>query len=206
MTLLMLVLACTPKPPPAPAAAVVETQQTAETVEVETFDVVLRDDDIVVVAVEEPTMRVLQFSDWQCPHCSHASPRVLKAVRERSDVELRFRSFPLSRGCTPLEMSQELPERCELARLAVCAAGAGRFEEFLAVGFNKEPFAYTLEEWSTPDMVACREAQTTQDVVLAHAQTGVDLGVMGTPSFYVERDGVWVQASGPDAVAELLNP
>lgn len=199
-TVLML-LACTPKAPP--SSAVMEVVAAPEPTPTP-VDVVLRDDDIVVVAVESPRSRVLQFSDWQCPHCSVASPKMLAAVKELGDVELRFRTFPLSSGCAPMAMSLDLPERCELARLALCARDAGRFEEFLAVGFEGAPYAYTLPEWSTPELVACREAPATQELVLAHAQTGVDLGLMGTPTFYVQVGEQWFEADGLDVALRQI--
>ena len=205
MWTVFMLLACTPKAPL--SSAVEQPAPIAEPApEPKTFDVVLRDDDIMLVTVDNPRVRVLQFSDWQCPHCSVASPKVLASVREYGDVELRFRSFPLSAGCSPMDMSMDLHERCELARLAICARDAGRFEEFLAVGFEGAPFAYSLPEWSTPELMGCRESSGTQELVLAHAQSGVDLGLMGTPSFYVQVGEHWVEAMGPGGVAELLAP
>ncbi|MCA9566717.1 MAG: hypothetical protein KC656_02705 [Myxococcales bacterium] len=88
----------------------------------------LLDGDLVVVPATRSDDVVIQYSDWRCPHCLVAYPKVRDAVRE-AGAELRFRNFPLSAPCNP-GVSREDPERCTLALGSVCAYRQEGFEDF----------------------------------------------------------------------------
>ncbi|MEZ4320736.1 MAG: DsbA family protein [Myxococcota bacterium] len=156
--------------------------------------------DLVLVPGSTGTV-VLQYSDWRCPHCLRAYPRVRDAARA-SGAELRFRNFPLGAPCNP-GVEREDPERCDLARASICAHRFERFESFVD-DVNAQPSAL-IERWSADaGFAACMEDAGVLALVRAQAESGVALGIEGTPTFYVRQEGVWQQATGPDHVLALI--
>lgn len=143
---------------------------------------------------------ILQFSDWRCPHCYRAMPRIrLAASRHRA--QLRFRSFPLAGLCNPT-IEREDPVRCELALAAVCAHRTGQFDDFAARAEGEEGLVETLS--GSGAFRDCMEHDDTAAIVRDQAQSGADLGLRGTPTFYVRIDGSWYEPGSVDDVLRLL--
>ena len=94
-------------------------------VQPESFDLIL-----VEGAADAPV--IIQYSDWKCPHCITAAPKVLSTAQSLG-AQLRFRNFPLSGACNPLVKSVALSERCDLARASICAHQQGKYEAFADV-------------------------------------------------------------------------
>lgn len=63
----------------------------AEPVEAE----VLRDPDIPAAGNLKGDVTVVEFSDYQCPHCRVAHPELLQAAKEDGKVRLVFKSWPV---------------------------------------------------------------------------------------------------------------
>lgn len=132
----------------------------------------------------EPFVVVVEFSDFQCPHCGRAAEAFDELVAAYpQDVRLVFKQFPL-----PMHPDAELGSR------ATIAAGAqGRF-------------------WAMHDLLFTHRTQMKRDDVVAHAKDlgldvakfeaalddpataervkadkglGLSVGVRGTPSFFV---------------------
>ena len=76
-------------------------------------------------------MTVVEFADFQCPHCARAFA-ILKRIRgmHGDAVRVVYRQFPLSKQCNPTlkDWKPKLPGgpsdfheyACEEARLALC--------------------------------------------------------------------------------------
>jgi protein-disulfide isomerase len=132
----------------------------------------------------EPVVVVVEFSDFQCPHCGRAAEAFDELVAAYpQDVRLVFKQFPM-----PMHPDAELGSR------ATIAAGAqGRF-------------------WAMHDLLFAHRTQMKRDDVVAHAKDlgldvakfeaalddpataervkadkglGLAVGVRGTPSFFV---------------------
>lgn len=143
---------------------------------------------------------VLQFSDWRCPHCYQAMPTIREAA-EQHGAQLRFRSFPLAGPCNPM-IEREDPDRCELALAAVCAHQNGTFDDFAARAERDDGLVRTLSRDGA--FAACLEAPDTASIVREQAQSGADLELVGTPTFFVRVDGTWFEPRSPDEVVDLL--
>lgn len=131
-------------------------------------------------------------------------PIVFEAVKNTRST-LVFRSFPFGSGCNPVMTGPPTPggtERCELAAAAVCAHETGDFFDFAARAQNEEGLLYTLRKRKR--FARCMNDPHTKATVRAQAQSGVDIGLLGTPTFFVRIDGTWREAERPEDVPRWL--
>src|SRR5690606_14258655 len=77
-------------------------------------------------------MRIVEFGDFECPHCRNTWEAVETYVEDTThEVELQFVNFPLDASCNPLSGSLH-PHACDAAKAAVCAQEQDRFWEYAA--------------------------------------------------------------------------
>jgi len=128
---------------------------------------------------------IVEFSDFQCPHCSAAHPELLRVLREfEGQVRLVYKYFPLSGH------SRAAPA----ARAAEAARAQGKFWEMHDLLFERQreledddirKYAQQLgldmerfeRDWSS---------EATAQRVDADRQLGLKLGIEATPSFFVD--------------------
>jgi protein-disulfide isomerase len=128
---------------------------------------------------------LVEYGDYQCPHCGHAQP-VIKAVRTHFRDRLRFvfRHFPLSQIHPQAEIAAEATE---------FAAAHGRFWEMHEGIFaNQDSLGLPLLselaaqlKLSPEDLVQALRTQEYAPVVRADFLGGVSSGVNGTPTFFI---------------------
>lgn len=133
---------------------------------------------------------LVEFADFQCPACGAYEPLVRQVVAENADVvQLVFRHFPLTK----------IHQNALLASKAAEAAGVqGKFWEMHDKLFENQT------EWSTAlnardYMIAYASAigldakkfaadlnnPSIEEKVLAEYREGINLGVQGTPTFFL---------------------
>jgi thiol-disulfide isomerase/thioredoxin len=133
-----------------------------------------------------PSGRVtlVEFSDYECPHCKHAQALLRQAVEEYpSDVKLCFKHFPLS-GHTTARLAAEA---------ALAAHKQGKFwpynEKVWAAADNLTPAL--LEKAAkevgleVPRWRKDAASAAVKERVQAEKSEGSDLGINGTPAIYV---------------------
>jgi protein-disulfide isomerase len=150
---------------------------------------------------------LVEYGDYQCPHCGHAFPmvkRLQKALGEK--LKFVFRNFPLS------EMH---PDALNAAKVAEAAALQGKFWEMHDILFEKqqdldvESLGNYAEKLGL-DVEALNEAVGTAKIenrVDSDFEGGVRSGVNGTPTFFVNGvryDGDWEYAPFLRALKEVL--
>jgi protein-disulfide isomerase len=148
----------------------------------------------------EAELRVVEFSDFQCPFCASASGS-LRTLRARypGRVTVVYRHFPLE---------NIHPHAFAAAVAAECAGRQGRFEAFHDALFAQQD-SIPAEGWDgfaaragVPDgtaFAACVRDARVAEVVRRDMEAGKGLGVRGTPSYVF--DGKMV--SGADALPQL---
>lgn len=152
---------------------------------------------------------IVEFSDFQCPYCSLAAPKVLAlADRYPREVKVVFKQFPL-----------DMHRQARLAAEASLAAHAqGKFwpmHDLLFANFRELTRANILR-WAAQSGLDV--ARFTQDLdshkyaamVDKELNEGMNSGVMGTPSFFINGKR-YNGPMEPDAVkpfidAELHSP
>jgi protein-disulfide isomerase len=136
---------------------------------------------------ESALVTLVEYGDYQCPHCAHAHP-VVKKLRKHFGRQLRFvfRNFPLT----------QIHEYAEVAAEAAEFAGAaGHFWEMhdgifenqnrLGVPFLKE--LATKIGLASGKLDEALESHEYLDRIKADFMGGVRSGVNGTPTFFINN-------------------
>jgi len=125
---------------------------------------------------------IVEFSDFQCPACRAAHKDLEKLVKERTDVRLVYRYFPLPQH----------PNAAAAAAASVYAAQKGRFWEFADQAFEHQENldAAGLRAIATavgldPEAVAAAASDAAHKAkVDADRTAGEALNISGTPALY----------------------
>jgi protein-disulfide isomerase len=160
----------------------------------------VRDQDHAAGPADAPVVLV-EFGDYQCPHCGAAYP-VVQKVQKKLGSELRFvfRNFPLTYAH---------PQALWAAETVEAAAVQGKFWEMHDFVFEHQSSlgqpAVFLQEAKRLGLDAKRiEREVTDHVHLARIQDdysgGIRSGVNGTPTFFIQG----VRYDGPPDVAPLV--
>jgi protein-disulfide isomerase len=135
---------------------------------------------------------IVEFSDFQCPHCKRAAPSLHAFVSaHRDDVHFVFQNYPLDKSCNPRGGAHELA--CQMARASLCALKQNKFEEAEDWIFGHQD---DLDNSSCDKMIAelaldkgqmdsCMKDQGTFDQLKAEIDRGNDANIEGTPSIFV---------------------
>jgi protein-disulfide isomerase len=128
---------------------------------------------------------IVEFSDFQCPYCSLAAPKVLSLVdMYPQDVKVVFKQFPL-----------DMHSQARLAAEAALAANAqNKFWEMhdkMFAGFRRLSRENILKWASESGLDVARFTQELDShkygpVVEKEMNEGMNAGVMGTPSFFID--------------------
>jgi protein-disulfide isomerase len=159
--------------------------------------------DHIVGPPEAPAI-LLEYGDYECPHCGRAYP-IIEAVRRQLGRRLQFayRHFPLS---------EIHPHSVRAAEAAEAAGAQGRFWEMHGVLFENQ---HALEDedlvnyaqylrLDVPRFVSELSEGVWAPRVREDFMSGVRGGVNGTPTFFingVRHDGPWDFDSLVEAIA-----
>ena len=131
---------------------------------------------------------VVEFFDYQCPHCIEMTPVIEGLIKKNPDVKVVFKEFPI-RG----QMS-------ELAAKAALAANAqGKyFELHKALMESKqqpltEDMIYNMAQTVGLDVTKLKAAMKSNDVqkqIKANYALAQQLQLMGTPAFFIAKSDV----------------
>ncbi len=151
---------------------------------------------------------LVEYGDYQCPHCGHAYP-IVKQLQEDFGDQLAFvfRNFPLA---------QMHAQAFKAAEAAEIGSDYGKFWEMHDIIFENQEnldelnllrYASTVgidgAEFMTKLEQDSKAARVKEDFM-----SGVDSGVNGTPSFYingVKYGGDWAYAPFKELLSTLLN-
>jgi protein-disulfide isomerase len=146
-----------------------------------TLAVPVRDEDHQLGPADAP-VTVVEYGDYQCPYCAAARP-VLAALVAADGLRLVFRNFPL----------WEIHPYALTAALAAEAAGArDAFWPMHEMLFSSQDrlrdvdlAGYAARLGLPPGAVVGDAAQPYGDRVEADFRSGVDSGVRGTPTLFL---------------------
>jgi protein-disulfide isomerase len=187
--------------PSDPTQAVIDRWEKAPVEEVETTS-----DDFAVGPTDAP-ITIVEFSDFECPFC-RTGAQAAKDVIERypESVRVIFKNLPLDTACNE-QMTQQLhPFACRAALMARCAGESDpelfwRTHDafFRASGLSENVLEQIANEvpLDRKELEACIASPAQVDKVKSDVAAARELGVTGTPTFFLNgrrvadyRDGL----------------
>lgn len=163
---------------------------------------------VPVAGDPEADVTVAVFEDYACPHCGDYSldvfPQLASEYLEPGTVRYEFHDFPI-----PVNETVSW-EAANAARAVQAAAGSQAYFEYSEALFANQsslgPETYaTLADDVGVDGPTVREAATGRKydpTVSGDKQRGVDRGVTGTPTVFV--DGTAVSEPSYDAISDAI--
>ena len=156
----------------------------------------VNEDDHIKGSLRAPVLLV-EYGDFECPHCRRAHPIVQKLIQLLGDqLGFVFRNFPLA------EIHPHAEQAAEAAEAAAAIGGAESYWEMHDTLFANQS-ALELEDLvsyaeeiglDTNEFVEAMESGEYAKHVQKDFMSGVRSGVNGTPTFFIngERyDGDW---------------
>ncbi|MFT5685145.1 MAG: protein-disulfide isomerase/uncharacterized membrane protein/thiol-disulfide isomerase/thioredoxin [Myxococcota bacterium] len=198
-------------PPVAVAGVAEKTGETRRVVLTDDIKEILIGEGVPVLGPEDAPVTIVLFEDFQCPFCRTLAGNLhaLKASRP-DDVRIAWYNFPMHTACNAAAPKDMHPRACAAAAASVCAEQQGKFWEMHDVLFfnsaklsNKEILNYA--EGIGVDMSAyktCLRDPATGEKILADARLGAELGVKGTPTFFI--NGRRLSGAQPVEVLEAV--
>jgi protein-disulfide isomerase/uncharacterized membrane protein len=150
-------------------------------------------------ALESAAMVLVEFADFRCSHCKHASYTLDAFVKSHPDVRFEFYSFPLDGTCNEkIESSNGIS--CRLATAVYCAEKEGKGWSLHHVLYDIQEDVNRLSSVNELDpvlgqtvsglglnwerMQTCMNDPASQDAIRAQAKQGALVNVMGTPTLF----------------------
>lgn len=134
----------------------------------------------------ESSVILVEYGDYQCPHCGHAHPLVKRLLKEKgADFHFVFRNFPL----------QQAHPAAFMAALAAEAAGKqGKFWPMHDMIFENQRMLSGFDALlDFAEALKLHKHQFAEDVksdavvkkVESDFESGIRSGVNGTPTFFI---------------------
>lgn len=162
------------------------------------LNITTQDPLVMGASAEQAKMKIVEFADFRCIHCKHASP-VLKAfVSSHPDARLEFEVWPLDGECNT-SIPHANGASCLLARAAYCA------QKTVGRGWAAHEFIYDNQEnfgsldavrkylpeiakasgMTSEQMSTCTDSPEAKESVQKQAALGSSLNLQGTPTIFV---------------------
>jgi protein-disulfide isomerase/uncharacterized membrane protein len=151
------------------------------------------------IGAADALVTVIEFSDYECPHCRKAHKKMRLLLGEHADeVRMIHRHLPLDRACHPLMRRQLHHRACEFAEAAECAGEQGKFwpmndalfsmqDEVKAVDVDLGIVAVRLG-LDRPRFEQCMASGQAMERVKRDLDRAIDLRLRGTPSYFIDDE------------------
>jgi len=154
-------------------------------------------------------VKIVEFSDLQCPHCKEANPTIEKLLNENPNIHFVYQNFPLP--------SHNWAEKAAAYDDCVAKASPDAFWKFVDSVYETQDqiTADNADQKLTEaadkagvkgsDIAACAALPETQSRVQASVKLGQSLDVTGTPTLFINGRPVGVNANSYDALKQLVD-
>jgi len=158
---------------------------------------------------------LVEFADFECPHCGQVFPELHDLVEQAGDIQLRFKHYPISDICNDAVEFPGHEMACGAAAAADCAGVQGRFWEMSGLMFKNQSYLSPKDLSFIAGQVGLDVAAFDACMASPGAMAGVKMdiaharkvGVHGTPTMLLGgvKDGEWLLVrGGTEAVARLV--
>lgn len=150
----------------------------------------LKEADGVVRGPAKPAVMMVEFSDLQCPHCKEAQPVIEKLAADFPEMRIVFQNYPLA---------ARHPWAMKAAQYVDCAGrmdGGAAWKFIAAVYESQDGIAAVTADEKLKELATasgldankvsnCTAAPETEQRIKKSMALGDSLGIMGTPSIFV---------------------
>ena len=137
--------------------------------------------------VARAPLRIVKFSDFECPSCKMMSGHLSKtAQRYRGRVDIQYFFYPLDHTCNPRMKSPLHRNACNASYLAYCLPEKFRQIEHLIFEKQGGLSSDWLREMAQKEgVLECFEAPETKEAVMAMIRQAEPFNVNSTPTLLV---------------------
>jgi protein-disulfide isomerase/uncharacterized membrane protein len=156
---------------------------------------------------ERAAIRLVAFTDFQCPDCKRIESRIWRIFNERDDMSVSVKHFPMSSTCNPrVRGANPHPNACWAARAAEAAGILGGNEAFWkmhdwlfeqgGVFRSKHDLAPIATEIGVDldQLVATMQSAETERRIQKDIEEAYELGIYYTPMVFI--NGVEIKGYG----------
>jgi protein-disulfide isomerase len=158
---------------------------------------------------------VVEFADYECPHCAATAPELKALVEAHPEIQLQFKHYPISNICNDAIGATGHENACAAAAAAECARQQGKFWEMSSLMFKNQQYLAKDDlrfmsgqiALDSTAFEACMADPATEQAVRVDAAAGDRAGLTGTPTLYLKgvKGEEWVHVQGlGDEVAALV--
>jgi len=158
---------------------------------------------------------LVEFADYECPHCAATAPELKALVEAHPEIQLQFKHYPISNICNDAIGAAGHQNACAAAAAAECARQQGRFWELSALMFKNQQYLAKDDLRFMAGQVgldkdafeSCMADPATEQAVRLDAAAGDQAGLTGTPTLYLKgiKGEEWVHVKGlGDEAAALV--
>lgn len=163
---------------------------------------------------ERAAIRIVTFSDYQCPVCRQIEKDIEQVLQQRRDVSFSFKHFPRNSDCNRKATTQAHRNACWAARAAEAAGMLRGSDGFWQMHFwlfeNHGSFtAEKLREalrgfgYDPDEFTRLMTAEQTLERVRQDVEEAVALGIYQTPTIFI--NGVELRGwNAPRAIARAV--
>lgn len=149
---------------------------------------------------------LVEFADYECPHCALMAKELKEFLAQNKDVKLLFKHYPLAPSCNRYAPGGRHVDACNAAAAAECARLQGRFWELSGAMFENQQylgkddirFMAQQQQLDLTAFEACMGDPATANAVLADVDAGGAAQIDGTPSIFAKGlyGDQWVKITG----------
>ena len=140
-------------------------------------------------------IQLVEFADFECPHCAMVAPQLKALLASNSNVNLRFKHYPISNICNPNVGAEGHANACLAATATDCAQKQGKFWEMNSIVFKNQNYlsrkdiefmAEAQVQLEMTQFRACLDDVNMLKGIQSDIQAAETVGVTGTPSVYIK--------------------
>ncbi len=152
----------------------------------------------LLVGKENAPIKIVEFSDYECPFCKKVSPVLEKLVADNEElVNLTILNYPLDESCNPSIKKKFHDSSCQSASLVICENLAKTNKNFLLHKFliastisskdNLKSLASTkFSNTLTNELDYCLNSNDVKDSLANQIDLAIKLGINSTPTIYID--------------------
>ncbi|MGC4190382.1 MAG: thioredoxin domain-containing protein [Thermomicrobiales bacterium] len=153
----------------------------------------------MTIGMTDAPITVIEYADFQCPFCANFAlqmePQLVQNYVATGQVRFEFQPMPI---LSSLALDDPANESVRAAEAGICASDQGKFWDFYSLLYTKQSGenigTFTLDKLigyaqegglDVPTFTSCMNNRTHLQEVLNSRQQGINAGVSGTPTFFV---------------------